>query len=278
MRFEPSSQAARRSMLDRRRRQLLAGIASGAGLASALSALSALSACGGGGPDDDATLRAVNATMDVASIDVRFNDWLFAGTVAYGGAASNYARRKLWSVGPRGPFEVRPAGSSGVLLRDTKTLPDGDTASVVVMGSLAIGFRLRIIDEDTARPGGATARLRLLHAGPLLGAVDAFVTRADQTLASRDPTHRLGAYESLSAYADVSGDGRLRITPAGRPDLVLFDSASIGLAANQVATLVVAPAPGAARVAVAVLPQGLQAYVLASTGVISQRGEEAKWP
>lgn len=249
-------------MLDRRRRQLLVGIASGAGLPSVLSA------CGGGGLDDDATLRAVNATMDVASIDVQFNDWLFAGAVAYGGAASSYARRKLWDVGLRGPFEVRRAGISPILLRDTKTLPDGDTASVVVMGNLAAGLRLRVIDEDTARPGGAMARLRLLHAWPLVGALDAFVTRADQTLAGRDPDHRLGAYESLSAHADVSGDGRLRITPAGRTDLVLFDSASIGLAANQVATLVVAPAPGAApgaaRVAVAVLPQGLPAYVLAN--------------
>ncbi len=233
---------------------------------AALSALSvSLSACGGGGPDDDATLRAVNATVDVASIDVQFNDWPFAGAVIYGGGASGYARRKLWDVGPRGKFEVRRAGSSPLLMRDTKTLPDGDTASVVFMGSLAAGLRLRVIDEDTARPGAAAARLRLLHAWPLLGALDVFVTPADHSLAGREPSHRLGAYESLSAYADVGGDGRLRITPAGRTDLVLFDSASIGLADHQVATLVVAPAPGAARVAVAVLPQGQPAYVLANT-------------
>ena len=60
------------------------------------------------------------------------------------------------------------------------------------------------------------------------------------------------------------------ITPAGRTDLVLFDSTSIGLAAKQVATLVVSPAPGAARVAVVVLPQGLPAYVLVNTVVTSQ--------
>lgn len=270
MSSETGVQAARLGAPDSRRRQLLARIVSGAGVASALSALSA---CGGGGPADDATLRAVNATMDVASIDVRFNDWLFAGAVAYGGAASSYASRKLWTVGPLGPFEVRRAGTSTALLRDTKSLPDGDTASVVVMGNLAAGLRLRVIDEDTARPGAATARLRLLHAWPLVGAVDAFVTLADQTLAGRIPNHRLGAYESLSAYADVNGQGRLRITPAGRTDLVLFDSASIGLAAQQVATLVVSPAPGAARVAVAVLPQGLPAYVLANELATTQQGE-----
>jgi len=266
MRSEPSSKAAPHSTLDRRRRQLLARIASGVGLASALSA------CGGGGPDDDATLRAVNATMDVDSIDVQFNDWRFAGAVAHVGAASSYARRKLWTVGPRGQFEVRRAGGSTVVLLDTKTLPDGDIASVVVMGNLTTGLRLRVIDEDTVRPGVGSARLCLLHAWPLGGAVDAFVTLAHQPLAGRDPDHRLGAYESLSAYADASGVGRLRITPAGRTDLVLFNSASIGLAANQVATLVVSPAPGAARVAVAVLPQGLPPYVLANTVVTSQHG------
>ncbi len=270
MNSDPSSLAAPQGTIDRRRRQLLAGIASGAGLASALSALSA---CGGSRPDDDTTLRAVNATMDVARIDVQLNDWLFAGAVAYGGAASSYARRNLWAVGLRGPLEVRPAGGSAVLLRDTKTLPASDTASIVVMGNLAAGLRLRVIDEDTPRPGGATARLRLLHAWPLVGAVDAFITRADQTLAGRGPNYRLGAYESLSAFADVDGDGRLRITPAGRTDLVLFDSASIGLAANQVATLVVSPAPGAARVAVTVLPQGLPAHVLVNTLVTTQQGE-----
>ena len=79
MSSDPASKAAPHSTLDRRRRQLLARIAPGAGLALALSALSA---CGGGGPDDDAPLRAVNATADVASIDVQFNDWPFAGAVA----------------------------------------------------------------------------------------------------------------------------------------------------------------------------------------------------
>jgi hypothetical protein len=213
--------------------------------------------------------------MDITSIDMQFNEWRFARDVAYGGAASNYARRKLWDVGPLGKLEVRPAGGSTVLLRDTKTLPDGDTASIVIMGNLTTGLRLRVIDEDTARPGVGSARLRLLHAWPVVGAVDVFVTIADQTLAGRDPNHRLAAYDSLSAYADVSGVGRLRITPAGRTDLVLFDSASIGLAANQVATLVISPAPGAARVAVAVLPQGLPAYVLANTVVTSVHEESS---
>lgn len=88
MRSEASEDTARVGALGLSRRKLLARIASGAGLASVISAC-------GGGLDDDVTLRAVNATVDVASIDVQFNDWLFASAVAYGGAASGYARRKL---------------------------------------------------------------------------------------------------------------------------------------------------------------------------------------
>ena len=266
MSSEASPAAARQAAVNRRRRQLLFGFPIGTGLASALSAC-------GGGPDDEATLRAINATVDVASIDVQFNDWLFAGAVAYGGASSAYARRRRWALGPFGSFEVRLARSSPILLQDTTTLPDGDTASIVVMGNRAAGLKLRVIDEDMARPGAATARLRLLHAWPLVGALDAFVTRADQTLSGQAPSHRLSGYEALSAHADVSGDGRLRITPAGKTDLVLFDSASIGLAGNQVATLVLAPMPDASRVAVAVLPQGLPAYRLANTAVASRPGE-----
>jgi hypothetical protein len=111
MSSEACAHAARLGALNSRRRQLLARIASGAGLASALSALSALSACGGG-PDDDATLRAVNATMDVASIDVQFNDWrglrprfdlIVVHPVAAMSLGSTRRTALMGSIAPKGP-------------------------------------------------------------------------------------------------------------------------------------------------------------------------------
>lgn len=102
--------------------------------------------------------------MDAASIDVQFNAWLFAGAVAYGGAASSYARRNLWAVGTGGPFEVRRAGDSVVLLRDTKTLPDGDTASIVVMGNLAAGL-LVIAPASGAAPVAVGVAVAVLPQG-----------------------------------------------------------------------------------------------------------------
>jgi Domain of unknown function (DUF4397) len=238
-----------------RRRLLYGGVMSGALLAAGVPA------CGGGSWDDDARLRGVNASADVASIDLRFNDWLFAAAVGSGGVGS-YAARDLWAVGGVGRFDVFRAGSATALLRTTHTLPYGDTASVVVTGSLGTGLRLRVLGEDTARPGGQWIRVRVLHAWLGMGALDVFVTLADATLVGRTPDWVLGGDDELSPFNLVAPGTRLRITPRGQPASVLFDHPSTGFAADRVATLVLAPAQGAARAAVAVLPQNLPGYVL----------------
>ena len=221
-----------------------------------------MSGCGGGNPDDDATLRAVNATSDVESIDLRFNDWLFAGAIGRGAMVSAYARRSLWSVGPAGWLEVSRAGSTSALLEATHSLPKGDTASVVVMGSLGAGLKLRVVDEDAQRPGSQAVRLRLLHAWPAVGALDVYVTSSGQTLAGRAPDGTVGVYEDLSAFGNPLPGSRLRITPRGEPDRILFDNPSTGFAGDQVVTLVLAPAQGPSRAAVAVLPSNGAGYVL----------------
>lgn len=227
-------------------------------------ALAGLPGCGGGLWFDDVRLRAVNATLDVASIDLRFNDWLFARAIDYGAGTSAYADGDLWSSTPSGRFEISRAGQSGALLSTTRTSADGPSVSVVAMGSPGAGLKLRLIDEDAARPGGQALRLRLLHAWPGVAGLDVFVTSAGQALSGRVPDGVLAAFENLSASASLAPATRLRITPRGQPGVILFDNAATGFVADQVVTLVVAPAPSAARVAVAVLPQGAAAYVLAN--------------
>jgi hypothetical protein len=241
-----------------RRRFLYGGVVSGAMLAAGVSS------CGGGGWDDDARLRGVNASLDVASIDLRFNDWLFGAALGIGGGAGSYAARQLWSAGGVGRFDVFRAGSTTALLRTTHALPQGDTASVVVTGSLGTGLRLRILGEDAARPGGQWTRLRVLHAWLGVGPLDVFVTLADATLAGRAPDWVLGAYDELSPFSVLALGTRLRVTPRGQPAAVLFDNPATGFAADRVATLVLAPVPGASRAAVAVLAHNAPGYVLAN--------------
>ena len=230
-------------------------------LASAAGAAAALAGCGGG-LDDDVRLRAVNATADVSAIDVDYNDWSFAQDVRQGGEASRYDERAVLVIGGFGEFEVFRTSNSRRLFNEGRSLPQADSASVVVMG-FGTDLRLRLIDEDADRPtDNSSLRLRVLHALPDLAALDVHLTAADTPLAGRAAEWSLDGYDSLSVFVQRPQASRLRVTPRGNPSAVLFDSRGFSLAGGTVATLVLAPAVTRDRIAVAVLPQGETARVL----------------
>ena len=243
--------------LDRsRRRWLLATAASAAGAAAGLAGC-------GGGLDDDVRLRAVNATDDVSFIDVDYNGWNFAYDLRQGGETSRYANRSLLVIGGFGEFEVFRSGDSRRLYSTTRSLPQADSASVVIMGSRSDDLKLRLIDEDADRPGsGANLRLRVLHALPDRGALDVHLSSADTPLAGRAAEWALDGYEDLSIFIERPAASRMRVTPRGNAQTVLFDSRNFSLGGGSVATLVLAPATSRDRIAVAVLPQGEPAGLL----------------
>jgi hypothetical protein len=232
-------------------------------LGAAAGAAAGLTGCGGG-VDDDVRLRAVNATVDVPHIDVDYNDWSFAYDVQQGGEASRYDTRALLRIGGFGEFEVFRSGDSRRLFASSRSLPDADSASVVVMGSRSEdSLKLRLIDEDADRPANiANLRLRVLHALPDHGALDVHLSSADAPLAGRAAEWALDFFEDLSVFVERPNTSRLRVTPRGNPQQVLFDSGAFNLGSGSVATLVLAPAPTRGRIAVAVLPQGGSASVL----------------
>ena len=161
-----------------------------------------------------------------------------------------------------GVFEVTRAGGSSSLLSETHALPQGDTASIVVMGSRSGGLRMRVVDEDAARPGSQALRLRVLHALPAVGALDVYLTPAGQPLTAAVPDFVVGGYEQLSPFATLAPASRLRITYGADRSRVLFDNPDAAFGDDQVITLVVAPTPGPSRVAVTVLPADSAGYVL----------------
>lgn len=230
-------------------------------LAAAAGTAAGLAGCGGS-IDDDVRLRAVNATADVSAIDVDYNEWTFALDVRQGGEASRYDERAVLVVGGFGEFEVFRTSSSRRLLNVARSLPQADSASVVVMG-FGTDLRLRLIDEDADRPtDNASLRLRMLHALPERAALDVHLTGADTPLAGRAAEWALDGYEDLSIFVQRPLASRLRVTPRGNPSSVLFDSRAFSLAGGTVATLVLAPAVTRDRIAVSVLPQGETARVL----------------
>lgn len=244
------------SNLMHRRRWLLAAAA------TAVGASAGLAGCGGS-IDDDVRLRAVNATDDVAALDVDYNDWGFAFDVRQGGDTSRYATRALLAIGGFGEFEVFRSGDSRRIYSASRSLPQADSASVVVMGSRSSDLKLRLIDEDADRPGSsANLRLRVLHALPDRGTLDVHLTAPDTPLAGRAAEWALDGFDDLSVFVERPLATRLRVTPRGNPQTVLFDSNALNLGSGTVGTLVLAPAVTRGRIAVAVLPQGATASVL----------------
>lgn len=244
------------SNLMHRRRWLLAAAATAVGTSAGLAGC-------GGSIDDDVRLRAVNATDDVAALDVDYNDWGFAFDVRQGGDTSRYATRALLAIGGFGEFEVFRSGDSRRIYSASRSLPQADSASVVVMGSRSSDLKLRLIDEDADRPGSsANLRLRVLHALPDRGTLDVHLTAPDTPLAGRAAEWALDGFDDLSVFVERPLATRLRVTPRGNPQTVLFDSNALNLGSGTVGTLVLAPAVTRGRIAVAVLPQGATASVL----------------
>ena len=232
-------------------------------LTAAAGAAAGLAGCGSGGLDDDVRLRAVNATVDVPFIDVEYNDWAFAYDVRQGGGASGYDTRALLLIGGFGEFEVYRSGDSRRLFAGSRGLPQADSASVVIMGRRSDDLKLRLIDEDADRPANsANLRLRVLHALPDEGPLDVHLSGVDEPLTGRAAEWALDGFEDLSAFVERSSVSRLRVTPRGNPQQVLFDSPGFSLAGGRVATLVLAPDADRDRIAVAVLPQGGTASLL----------------
>lgn len=231
--------------------------------------LTTLAGCGGG-VDDDVRLRAVNATEDLDAIDVDYNEWNFAYDVRQGGDATAYDERKVLVVGAFGWFEVFRARDSLRLYTASHSLPDADSASVVVFGGRDRGIGLRLLDEDAAGPAdGSQVRLRVMHALPDRGAIDVHFTALDAPLAGRPADWSLEGYEDLTVFVDrpTGASGRrLRLTRRGDPSSVLFDNRAFDLAGGRAGTLVLAPAAERGRIAVTALPHGAVARRFADGG------------
>jgi hypothetical protein len=122
-----------------------------------------------------------------------------------------------------------------------------------------------IIENTTAEVPANNARLQLLHAAPDAPEVDIYVTEPDASLTASTPAARL-AYgdEATDRLLFPSGDYQVRVTPAGDPDTVLFDTGEITLR-NRDDLLVLAvasTAPGNAPISLLVSDRFTTAEVL----------------
>ncbi len=86
-----------------------------------------------------------------------------------------------------------------------------------------------ILTRSDAAVASTDARVQIVHAAPQAPMVDVYVTAPDADLAQSSALVTASFKESLDATTVAAGDYQIRITLAGDPDSVVYDSGAIEL-------------------------------------------------
>lgn len=196
--------------------------------------------CGGGGSGDDpptvdadlkALVRVLHASPDTPSANVFINNDQVLGDVPYKTGSG------FLEFDP-GTYDIRMEG----------ILPTGTTPIINVARSL-LGFQeynlialgnnasidALVVENPVASLAAGMARLQVVHAAPDAPAVDVYVTTPGADLSASEPVGNAAiAFSGFSQPQEVTaGDYQIRVTAAGNPASVVFDSGTITVTADE---------------------------------------------
>lgn len=163
---------------------------------------------------------------------------------------------------------VLPGGVTAPVIGPADVAISADTiTTVVALGPVAIPLDFAIIEKPDTDPAAGNARLFVLHATSGPGGtlpVDVFVTAPGADLTATAPTGTFDFKETLGPVEVPAGDYQVRVTLAGDPAAVAYDSGTVTL--NDGDDLTVAAIPnvkgGPAAVQLLALGPGGSAEVL----------------
>ena len=219
-----------------------------------------LAACGGGTDRTKAQVRLVNASSGYTQLDLRVDDQLRQGAVAYGAAAAYV------EVDPgKAASTVSSAGSATPLLSFTPPLSEKKYYTLLVYGAAGV-LRQQTLDDNAGAPDTGRALLRVFNAASDAGGLDIYLTGSSDSLDTAVAIQTGAAFGTLGVWITVnSANWRLRVTAAGSKTDVRLDVPVLPLPSKQLATLVLTP--GASGVLV-------NALVLVQQGAIARQDSQ----
>ncbi len=217
-------------------------------LLGAVVLLGLLSACGGGTDRTKAQVRLVNAS-DYASLEWRVDDQVRQGDVAYGGSEA------YLEIDPgKAATRISEPGAAAPLLSFTPAVSERRRYTLLSYGPLGT-LRQQLLDDEIGEPADNRALLRVFNAAADAGALDVYLTGANDALDRAVALHSAVAYGTAAAPLAIdSGSWRLRVTAAGSKSDVLLD-VPVVLGNRAIATLVLTPTSGGVLVRALVLAQ-----------------------
>ncbi|WP_343635265.1 DUF4397 domain-containing protein [Roseateles sp.] len=204
-----------------------------------LATMALLTACGGGSSSKTAQMRLLNASIGYSALDMSVDSTTVNSAVAYASVGS-YADVKTDATGT----EVQSNSVGSTLSSSTPTLAEGSHYTLIAYGS-AGSVQTTLLQEDQAAPAAGKTKLLVLNLAPDAGAMDVYVTGANDTLDSSTAVASSIAAGSGSGYVTLnSGSFRVRMTAAGAKSDLRLDIPSITLPDAGVSTLVLTGSGG----------------------------------
>ncbi len=174
-------------------------------------------------------IQALHASPDAPLVNISIGDDEISNVDYKQGTGALSLEAGIYEVKVDG---ILPGGNSTVIGPVSIPFADDTLYSVIALGNVADLDALVLEQPDTAVPAGS-ARLRLVHAAPDAPQVDVYLTApgANLTLAAPAGTFSFGG--DLGPLEVTAGNYQARVTVAGNPAAVVYDSGPLSLASGD---------------------------------------------
>ena len=192
-------------------------------------------------PPETFDLQILHASPDAPAVDVVVNGSAALENVDYKvGSGRLELDVGTYSVAVEG---ILPGGNTPVIGPVDLTF-DADTIYSVVAVNDVANIEPVIVTQPRTAVSASSARLHVLHAAAAAPQVDVYVTAPDADLAASPTVGSFAFKETIGPAEVAAGEYQIRVTLAGDPDSVVYDSGTRTL--NDGDDLFIAAVPTAA--------------------------------
>jgi hypothetical protein len=179
-----------------------------------------------------ASLRVVHTSPDAPAVDVTGNGTTLATNAPFK-AGTAFAKVPAGVVN----LKVNAAGTTTTVISASPTLTANKYYTVLAVNRLS-AIEPLVIEDDGLMPATGQVKVRVVHAAPLVPAVDVYVTAPSADLGSLSPTLSAVPFKGFSSALQIpAATYQVRVTAAGSKTAV-YDSGSVPLTAGADLVLV----------------------------------------
>lgn len=171
-------------------------------------------------------IQVLHASPDAPAVDILVNGSAALQNVDYKvGSGRIELDEGTYTIAVEG---ILPGGNAAVIGPVDLTF-DADTIYSVVAVNDVANIEPVIVAQPRTAVAAGSARLNVLHAAAAAPQVDVYVTTPGADLAATAPVGSFAFKGTIGPAEVAAGDYQVRVTPAGDPNTVVFDSGTITL-------------------------------------------------